>query len=410
MEYVINETIAINDSEIKSITAVQGDVASRFINFNFTLNNEPFDLTGCTVRIYAEIWDNTIYNDLKIICANLGVAQLELTRNMLAENGVFKFQLKIYKEDSCLSSNILNLRVTESLYNEKAIEGSSEYTALENALKQVQENSESIENIISKQRTYKDGESAYQLAVDNGFKGTTQEWLQSLKGPKGETGPQGPVGPKGPQGLPGPKGDTGITGPQGERGPQGIPGPQGPKGDTGARGEAGPQGPQGLPGPKGDTGATGPQGPQGPKGDTPTSIDWNNITNNPINFSVDHIADANTWVVNGWTKTSPSTQNLPSNIANWGVLQGNFENTDNHTGIQIWYCCSGDHKGEIWIRMLEHFDYYSWKKILTSDDLAQNAKLIQEVNTHKAILNCVLPDLYNQKINQKINELKKGDK
>ncbi|WP_253291311.1 collagen-like protein [Virgibacillus proomii] len=31
------------------------------------------------------------------------------------------------------------------------------------------------------------GKSAYQVAVDNGFKGTEQEWLASLKGPKGDS-------------------------------------------------------------------------------------------------------------------------------------------------------------------------------------------------------------------------------
>ncbi|GGB41734.1 hypothetical protein F3157_08115 [Virgibacillus dakarensis] len=32
------------------------------------------------------------------------------------------------------------------------------------------------------------GDSAYQVAVKNGFKGTEQEWLASLKGPKGDPG------------------------------------------------------------------------------------------------------------------------------------------------------------------------------------------------------------------------------
>ena len=35
------------------------------------------------------------------------------------------------------------------------------------------------------------GKSAYELAVDNGFKGTEQQWLGSLKGEKGETGNDG---------------------------------------------------------------------------------------------------------------------------------------------------------------------------------------------------------------------------
>lgn len=99
------------------------------------------------------------------------------------------------------------------------------------------------------------GKSAYEVAVDNGFEGTEEEWLESLRG-----GPRGPQGysayevavNEGYEGtesqwlasLKGEKGDTGSTGPQGATGPQGE------KGDTGA------------------TGATGPTGPQGPKGDT----------------------------------------------------------------------------------------------------------------------------------------------
>lgn len=41
------------------------------------------------------------------------------------------------------------------------------------------------------------GKSAYQIAVDNGFKGTEKEWLASLKGPKGDTGQPGQKGADG---------------------------------------------------------------------------------------------------------------------------------------------------------------------------------------------------------------------
>lgn len=70
----------------------------------------------------------------------------------------------------------------------------------------------------------KDGKSAYQIALDNGFEGTEEEWLLSLTGPQGE------------QGETGPKGDTGEQGPQGETGPQGEQGPQGETGKDGADG------------------------------------------------------------------------------------------------------------------------------------------------------------------------------
>lgn len=70
-----------------------------------------------------------------------------------------------------------------------------------------------------------DGASAYEVAVENGFVGTEEQWLEYLRqGPKGDKGDTGATGPQGPQGI---QGNQGI---QGEQGIQGI---QGVKGDTG---------------------------------------------------------------------------------------------------------------------------------------------------------------------------------
>ena len=108
--------------------------------------------------------------------------------------------------------------------------------------------------------------SAYAIAVEHGYKGTVEQWLESLRGQKGDKGEKGDpftysdftaeqlAELKGEKGEKGDKGDTGATGPQGPKGDTGATGPQGPKGETGA---TGPQGP------KGDTGETGPQGPKG---------------------------------------------------------------------------------------------------------------------------------------------------
>lgn len=50
------------------------------------------------------------------------------------------------------------------------------------------------------------GPSAYDLAVQNGFSGTQNEWLASLKG---DPGPEGPEGPEGPAStVPGPQGKS----------------------------------------------------------------------------------------------------------------------------------------------------------------------------------------------------------
>lgn len=71
------------------------------------------------------------------------------------------------------------------------------------------------------------GKSAYDIAVDNGFEGSEEDWLESLKGKDGA---------KGDQGEPGPKGDDGAQGPPGADGADGQDGAQGPAGADGADG------------------------------------------------------------------------------------------------------------------------------------------------------------------------------
>lgn len=61
----------------------------------------------------------------------------------------------------------------------------------------------------------KDGLSAYEVAVKNGYIGTEEEWLINLKGEKGDQGQQGIQGEKGD------KGEQGEQGRQGEKGDKG---------------------------------------------------------------------------------------------------------------------------------------------------------------------------------------------
>lgn len=141
------------------------------------------------------------------------------------------------------------------------------------------------------------GKSAYAIAVAHGFKGSEQDWLDSLRGPKGDPGKNGVDGVNGERGIQGPPGPPGKDGVNGEKGEQGLQGPPGPPGRDGAKGEPGTPGQPGLKGeafkysdftaeqlaslkgPKGDKGEpfkytdfTAAQlealrGPQGPKGE-----------------------------------------------------------------------------------------------------------------------------------------------
>lgn len=111
-----------------------------------------------------------------------------------------------------------------------------------------------------------DGASAYEIALEHGFEGSEEEWLDSLHGEKGEKGDPGPKGDKGDTGATGPAGATGATGPKGDKGDKGDTGATGATGPQGKQGIQGVQGPKGDKGDKGDTGAQGPQGIQGPVG------------------------------------------------------------------------------------------------------------------------------------------------
>lgn len=72
----------------------------------------------------------------------------------------------------------------------------------------------------------KDGKSAYEVAIDNGFTGTQQEWLTSLEGKPGQDGKDSTVaGPAGKDGVDGE--DSTVPGPAGPTGPAGSDGADG---------------------------------------------------------------------------------------------------------------------------------------------------------------------------------------
>lgn len=104
---------------------------------------------------------------------------------------------------------------------------SQSLNALKSKDKELEEKVTSLESSAGSGQKGADGKSAYEIAKENGYTGTKEEWLLSLKGDRGPQGPTGQQGERGADGLPGvagPKGDKGDTG---ERGPEGIQGPAG---------------------------------------------------------------------------------------------------------------------------------------------------------------------------------------
>lgn len=105
------------------------------------------------------------------------------------------------------------------------------------------------------------GESAYDIAVKNGFEGTEQEWLQSLQGKDGVNGKDGKDGADGKDGVNGQNGKDGKDGVDGKDGADGKDGEDGVDGKDGADGKDGKDGAQWF------TGTTAPAATLGKVGD-----------------------------------------------------------------------------------------------------------------------------------------------
>lgn len=150
---------------------------------------------------------------------------------------------------------------------------SQSLNALKSKDKELEEKITSLETSAGSGQKGADGKSAYEIAKENGYTGTKEEWLLSLKGDRGLQGPPGPQGERGAEGRPGRDGrsayeiaDGGLSFSSEQEWAASL---KGPKGDIGERGPMGPQGLQGPPGQNGEPGQQGIQGPiglTGPKG------------------------------------------------------------------------------------------------------------------------------------------------
>ncbi|OLR67236.1 collagen-like protein [Intestinimonas butyriciproducens] len=192
------------------------------------------------------------------------VLWVDLTRDILASDGLYRCQLRGLKGDTVAHSNQFELLVSGSINAAEAFLSvePSELAQMEARVTQAKADAVAAADRaeaaavhppkLSGDQTWMvwDLESgAYQdTGVYSGGAapniGPDGNWVVggvdtgvSATGPRGE---QGPIGPAGPQGEKGDPGEQGLQGIQGETGPQG---PQGPKGDTG---DTGPQGPAGA--------------------------------------------------------------------------------------------------------------------------------------------------------------------
>ena len=139
--------------------------------------------------------------------------------------------------------------------------------------------------------------TVFDQAVREGFTGSFEDFLVTLKGEQGLQGLPGQNGEQGLQGLPGLKGEQGLPGLKGE---QGLPGTKGAQGLQGLKGEQGLQGLKGDKGVKGDKGDNGTDGLDAPYTSSTTTTSATTILDADVNefFSVNLTSSAALSVTN----------------------------------------------------------------------------------------------------------------
>lgn len=133
----------------------QGEVNSRFLEIKILDKKKAFNLTGKTVIFYATKPDgNLIFNDCEIEKATNGIVTLQLTSQMSIVPGIMRdCEFHILDEElTKLKVKGLSIEIARCTDFESAIESTSEFTALTQALDEVNKVMEaySEENIMGK--------------------------------------------------------------------------------------------------------------------------------------------------------------------------------------------------------------------------------------------------------------------
>ena len=178
------------------VSASQGEVNARFLEITLVDGGEPLNLEGATVLIYAEKPDkNMIFNNCKIENAEKGIVSVGLTSQMSVLSGKLDCEIHIInREKSTLKILGLQIRVMPCANSDSAVESTSEFTVLSDAIEQTLEimDQYSEENIIGKIKSM-DGEgSGLDADLLDGKHGS--EYATKAQGTKADSAIQGVQG------------------------------------------------------------------------------------------------------------------------------------------------------------------------------------------------------------------------
>ena len=151
IEHIINIDLANKININQSINIKKNDTDSHKFIINLFNNSLTYDLTGATSRIYFQKADSTkVFLDCILDVALTGKLSCLLTNQVLTSPGQVESEITIYgTAGEILTSVTFNFTVSEVIRDDMAIESTSEFTALTNALVKIDTAVENIGTIDS---------------------------------------------------------------------------------------------------------------------------------------------------------------------------------------------------------------------------------------------------------------------
>lgn len=130
------------------VTAVEGEVNSRFLDVSLVDGEMPLDLTNALVQIYVTKPNGDIvYNEVEIMDAIHGKINIPLTAQMSTLSGISKgFEIRVISKNGEILKVVGPVIVVTEASPDEPIESLSEFTALTQAIIDLQDIKNSIEN------------------------------------------------------------------------------------------------------------------------------------------------------------------------------------------------------------------------------------------------------------------------
>lgn len=195
-------TASLDDPTVIPLVKAKEDDTARGAEITLTANGTTFDPTGNNVRIFVKKPDGkTVYATCTV---EDGKVKVVYPQQMLAAAGKALVEIEIQSGTDVISTPIFILYVLPS-NRENAVESSDDFSALVEALAEVDELKEhGLKGDPGEAATIQIGTTATvdpEEPAEVTNSGTTSAAVFDFKIPRGETGPQGPQGPQGPAGY-----------------------------------------------------------------------------------------------------------------------------------------------------------------------------------------------------------------